>query len=94
MNCEICLGQKVYEILDLGYQPPSDAFLTEEKLNEPETQYPLKVIFCENCELVQLSYAVDPKILFTDNYVYRLLCFQFWFEYANFQRVDGDKRIS
>ena len=70
MKCEICLSSNLYEVLDLGHQPPSDAFLSEEKLNESEIFYPLKVFFCEDCKLVQLSYAVDPKILFTDQYVY------------------------
>ncbi len=70
MKCEICSSSNSYEVLDLGHQPPSDAFLSEEKLNESETFYPLKVFFCEDCKLVQLSYAVDPKILFTDQYVY------------------------
>ena len=70
IRCEICSSSNLYEVLDLGYQPPSDAFLSEEKLNESETFYPLKVFFCEDCKLVQLSYAVDPKILFTDGYIY------------------------
>jgi quercetin dioxygenase-like cupin family protein len=60
----------MYEVIDLGHQPPSDAFLSEEELNESKIFYPLKVFFCEDCKLVQLSYAVDPKILFTDKYVY------------------------
>src|SRR3989344_8781802 len=70
LRCEICSSAKLYEVLDLGHQPPSDAFLSEEKLNESETFYPLKVFFCEDCKLVQLSYSVDPKLLFTDQYVY------------------------
>ena len=70
LRCEICSSAKLYEVLDLGHQPPSDAFLSEEKLNESETFYPLKVFFCEDCKLVQLSYSVNPEILFTDQYVY------------------------
>lgn len=70
MKCQICSSSNLYEILDLGHQPPSDLFLSEEKLNEGEISYPLRVFFCEDCKLVQLSYAVDPKILFTNQYVY------------------------
>lgn len=70
MKCEICSSSNLYEVLDLGHQPPSDAFLSEEELNKEEIFYPLKVFFCEDCKLVQLNYAVDPKILFTDRYVY------------------------
>lgn len=71
MKCQVCESERLYEVLDLGYHPPSDDFLTEERLNEGETLYPLKVVFCEDCKLVQLSNAVDPKVLFTENYVYR-----------------------
>ncbi len=70
MKCQICSSSNLYEVLDLGYQPPSDSFLSEDKLNESETFYPLKVFFCEDCKLVQLNYIVDPKILFTDQYIY------------------------
>ena len=34
IKCEICFGSRLYEVLDLGHQPPSDAFLSEETLNE------------------------------------------------------------
>ncbi len=70
MACQVCGGSNLYDVLDLGHHPPSDAFLTEENLNQPETLHPLKVLFCRECKLVQLSYAADPKMLFTDQYVY------------------------
>lgn len=71
MKCQVCESERLYEVLDLGHHPPSDDFLTEERFNQGETLYPLKVIFCEDCKLVQLNNAVDPKVLFTENYVYR-----------------------
>lgn len=70
MNCQVCDSSDLYEVLDLGHHPPSDAFLTEEDLNQPETLHPLKVLFCKDCRLVQLSYVAPPKLLFTDQYVY------------------------
>ncbi|MBI2542878.1 MAG: class I SAM-dependent methyltransferase [Candidatus Aenigmarchaeota archaeon] len=70
MKCEICSSEKLYNVIDLSHQPPSDAFLSEEQLGKSETFYPLNVFFCEDCKLVQLNYAVDPKVLFTDNYIY------------------------
>ncbi len=70
MNCQVCGNSDLYEVLDLGHHPPSDAFLTEENMNQPETLHPLKVLFCKDCKLVQLSYTADPKLLFTDQYVY------------------------
>lgn len=33
-------------------------------------QFPLKVLFCENCSLSQLSIVISPEVMFS-NYVYR-----------------------
>ncbi len=69
MRCFICGSQKLTKFLDLGHQPPSDAFIQAVDLDKPEISYPLSLYFCGSCFLVQLSYAVDPKVLFSD-YVY------------------------
>ena len=69
MECSVCENKKLYKFLSLGHQPPSDAFLKEQELNQPETYYPLDVYYCEKCNLVQLGYVVDPEILFKE-YVY------------------------
>lgn len=69
MLCAVCGNGKTQQFLSLGHQPPSDAFLTKEKLSQPEVTYPLDLFFCSVCSLVQLGYAVDPDILFRD-YVY------------------------
>jgi len=67
--CRIC-GGKLIEILDLGFHPPSDAFLTQEQLKGPEVYYPLTLCYCEGCSLAQLNYIVPPETLFCDNYPY------------------------
>ncbi|MCK5149946.1 methyltransferase domain-containing protein [Candidatus Pacearchaeota archaeon] len=69
-NCRMCDGQNLYGFLDLGFAPPSDAVLSKEKLLEPETQFPLKVLQCQNCGLTQLSYAVNPALLYGYQYKY------------------------
>ena len=70
MKCGICKSSNLFNFLSLGHQPPSDAFLTMEELGKPETYYPMDMYFCENCNLVQLGYIVDPKVLFHEGYVY------------------------
>lgn len=67
--CAVCNYSPLKKFLDLGHHPPSDAFLTLEKLNGPEVTYPLQLVFCPRCALVQLSYSVTPALLF-GNYVY------------------------
>ncbi len=58
-------------VLDLGQHPPSDGFLSDEQLAQPERRFPLTVVRCEVCRLVQLSEAVDPALLFGDDFVYQ-----------------------
>ena len=69
MNCRSCNGETV-RFLDLGHHPPSDAFLTKEQLEGPETYYPLNVHYCSVCGLVQLGYVVPKEVLFTNKYPY------------------------
>lgn len=70
MICRICRSTKARRFLDLGFHPPSDAFLSLDELNEPETYYPLEVFVCNSCGLVQLGYVVPPQILFQRDYPY------------------------
>ena len=69
MGCFICKNSTLFKFLDLGAQPPSDAFLRKEDLGKSETTYPLSLCFCDVCGLVQLQDVVDPEVLFRD-YVY------------------------
>jgi len=68
-KCRICKGSKLKPFLDLGNQPLANAFLSKKDLSKKEDKYPLKVLFCEECNLCQLSCVVSPEILFR-NYVY------------------------
>lgn len=61
--CQIC-GTDTEPGLDLGPQPIGDLVLGSGELNEPETLYPLKLQHCYECGLTQLSYIVDPKIVY------------------------------
>jgi len=69
-NCRMCGGKKLYQFLDLGFAPPSDALLSLEDLNEPEMLFPLRVLQCKDCGLTQLGYAVNPELLYGKKYKY------------------------
>lgn len=56
-------------ILDLGDQPLANRLLTAEQLREVEPRYPLDLILCRRCGLLQISETVPPEVLFRD-YVY------------------------
>lgn len=66
----MCKSQNLASVLDLGYHPPSDSFLTKAHLYQPETNYPLRLVNCIDCGLLQIDYFVDPKILYQDDYPY------------------------
>ncbi|WP_433928927.1 class I SAM-dependent methyltransferase [Sorangium cellulosum] len=67
-RCRLCKGARLDTFLDLGEQPPANAFLREEDLAS-ERRFPLSVARCADCAFVQLRHAVDPDLLFRE-YVY------------------------
>jgi 2-polyprenyl-3-methyl-5-hydroxy-6-metoxy-1,4-benzoquinol methylase len=69
-NCRLCKSSNLIKFLDLGLQPPSDQFIKFEKTREHKIFYPLEVNNCRVCGFKQLSYVVNKKILYQDNYPY------------------------
>src|SRR3989344_2422071 len=70
-KCQICKSKNLKMVLRYGNQPIVQAYLTKEQLLQPETTYPLNLIYCAGCGLLQLDYIPDPKIVFPKNYPYR-----------------------
>jgi SAM-dependent methyltransferase len=70
VECRSCAKRSLIPILDLGETPLADHLLAAEDLEEPEFFAPLKVVFCQDCKLVQISETVSPEILFGDDYPY------------------------
>lgn len=70
MNCRICSNDDLTKTLNLGLHPPSDGFLSEEQIQQPETYYPLELYYCDKCNLVQLGYVVPKEVLYNDDYPY------------------------
>jgi len=68
--CRSCNKQGLEQILDLGETPLADRLLTSARLKQAEFFAPLKLLFCPNCPLVQLSETVRPDVLFDDDYPY------------------------
>ena len=70
MRCRHC-GERVGLVLvDLGSSPPSNSYLTDEDLRSPETWFPLRVLVCETCWLVQTEDFADAADLFDADYAY------------------------
>jgi len=69
-RCRHCESPLEQTVIDLGHQPPSNAYLTPEQLADPEITYPLKVFVCTGCWLVQLPAHASAEELFTADYAY------------------------
>jgi len=70
MNCRHCATLLTHTFVDLGFAPPSNAYLTMADLNKPEKYYPLKVKICDNCWLVQTEDYAQAEELFSPDYAY------------------------
>lgn len=69
-KCRVCGSDRLIEYLDLGLMPLSNNLARTEAQALTVRRYPLRVLFCQDCMLSQLSVVIDPYLLF-DNYVYR-----------------------
>lgn len=70
MKCIHCKSELKLSFLDLGTAPPSNAYLTEKTLNCMEKHYPLRILVCENCWLVQTENFAYAQELFDADYAY------------------------
>ncbi len=67
-RCRVCRSKDLTLVLDLGRTPLANSYLT--RLTDSEKWFPLQLLFCNECALVQLGHVVDPNLLFKD-YAYR-----------------------
>lgn len=82
MNCRHCGTTLEHNFVDLGFSPPSNAYLNAEDLNRPETHFPLRVKVCQNCWLVQTEDYARADELFSADYAYFSSTSSSWLEHA------------
>jgi len=82
VNCRHCGTLLQHPFLDLGSAPPSNAYLTAESLNAPEQWYPLRLLVCEKCWLVQTEDFSNAESLFTADYAYFSSFSKTWLDHA------------
>ncbi len=70
MKCRNCKTELSFELIDLGSAPPSNAYLNKNSLKSPENWFPLRVMICKKCWLVQTEDYTDANLLFDSNYAY------------------------
>ena len=82
MNCRHCHAPLEHVFLDLGFAPPSNAYLDANDLSQPELYYPLKLRVCAACWLVQTEDCARAGDLFSHDYAYFSSVSQSWLDHA------------
>jgi len=70
MKCRHCHAELILPLVDLGSAPPSNAYLTLQTLHAPEKYFPLRVMVCTQCWLVQTEDYAQADELFSADYAY------------------------
>jgi hypothetical protein len=94
MNCRHCSKLLMHRFLDLGFAPPSNAYLSESDLRKPEKTYPLRVLVCDECWLVQTEDYADAGELFSYDYAYFSSTSSTWLAHAKRYAESIQKRLS
>lgn len=82
MKCRHCGTNVTLTLIDLGSAPPSNAYLTSVTIRRPEKWFPLKVLICESCWLVQAEAYSRAAELFNGEYAYFSSFSDAWLKHA------------
>lgn len=82
MKCRHCKAELSLPFIDLGNAPPSNAYLTEQTLQKPEKRFPLRVLVCSECWLVQTVDYTGADELFSADYAYFSSYSTIWLQHA------------
>ncbi|WP_076792520.1 class I SAM-dependent methyltransferase [Chlorobium sp. KB01] len=94
MKCRHCGAELKLTLVDLGSAPPSNAYLTVEKLQNPEKWFPLRVLVCEQCWLVQTEDFAQADELFDADYAYFSAYSSSWLAHSERYVSDMAQRFS
>ena len=93
MKCRHCAAPLQHTFLDLGFAPPSNAYLTHADLTRPEKYYPLKIMVCETCWLVQTEDYAQADELFNPDYAYFSITSTGWLAHAKVYAQQMTKQL-
>ena len=68
-SCRACGSTSGHSVLDLGLQPLANSLLKPADLANDEPRFPLRVVVCTDCWMLQITDIVPPASLFTE-YLY------------------------
>ncbi len=68
--CQICESENLDPVLFLGFIPPVNSMPAIGSIAEEQAAYPLELLRCSDCTLVQIGLEVDQEVLFPYSYPY------------------------
>lgn len=83
MKCRHCSADLILPFADLGASPPSNSYLSRDGLSGPETWYPLRVLTCTDCWLVQTQDFARRDEFFSEDYAYFSSFSDTWLRHAD-----------
>ncbi len=70
-SCRLCGAALHRSLIDLGATPLANCYVTEaEAASGADRPYPLQVLVCDQCLLVQVGESVPPEAIFAADYAY------------------------
>jgi SAM-dependent methyltransferase len=69
-TCRSCGQGDLQPIVDLGTTPIANALVDPARATRADDAYPLGIVFCPACSLVQLGYALPADVIFAEDYPY------------------------
>ena len=91
-HCRLCGTELTVTFVDLGMSPLCESYIPADRLDGPETFYPLHVRVCFGCLLVQLPAYVPGEEIFSD-YAYFSSYSSSWVEHARRYARDMVSRL-
>lgn len=94
MKCRHCKEKLKLPLINLGSAPPSNAYLSNQTLHSPERWFPLRVLVCERCWLVQTEDFAEADYLFDKEYAYFSSFSTSWLQHSKQYVNDMIERFS
>ncbi len=94
MTCRFCGHLLRHRLIDLGSTALANGFLSPEQLREPESIYPLLLLVCDNCFLVQVAeFEKHPEEIFSADYPYFSSISKTWLTHSEGYVRDATQRF-
>ena len=82
MFCRNCKNKLSKEIINLGVMAPSNSYVSHLNLRKKQKEYPLIVLLCEKCWLVQTKDFAKKEEFFSSSYAYFSSTSKSWLDHA------------